>query len=310
MKIKKRKKTMQLSKKLIVYFALAYFLSWLIFVPLALNKQGLIFLFTDDAAHARTQDVWHAFGGFGPFLSAMLTTFLFHGRKGFRIFFNAYSLKKLNFKGWLLALSPVFLLFVSVLIAKFVNGEWLSFSKFFQNNHLLNGPDLLIWFFPLLTYGFGEEGGWRGYALPQLQSKYSALTATIILSFFWLGWHIPSFFYRYQLSGGMLIGFMLGLFAGAILMTFIYNYTKGSLLAVSLWHFAFNLVSMIGTPAVVAASMSTIVMVLAAFVVIRYGKKDLSPFPKISYLFEIAKDKINEKQPGIKLKMKTHNKVL
>ena len=59
---------MQLNKKLIVYFALAYFFSWAFFVPLALNKHELIFLFRHDADHARMLDVWHAMGGFGSLL--------------------------------------------------------------------------------------------------------------------------------------------------------------------------------------------------------------------------------------------------
>lgn len=138
----------------------------------------------------------------------------------------------------------------------------------------------IAWFFPLLTYGFGEEAGWRGLALPQLQSEYPALTATAILGVFWLVWHVPAFFYRYHLSGGMFIGFVLGLFAGAIWMTFLFNYTRGSVLAVSLWHFTFNLVSMIGTDAVSSAVMSMLVMVLAVVVAVRYGVRDLSPYPK------------------------------
>lgn len=276
---------MQLQKKLIVYFSMAYFFSWIVFVPLALNKQGFIFLFPDDAALARTQDLWHAFGGLGPIISAILTVIFFTGKAGLKNFFKEYSFKKLTAAGWLLALSPVLLFALAILIGKLVNGEWLSLSGFFSTNDLLNASDFLIWFFPLLTYGFGEEGGWRGFALPQLQTKYSALLSTSILSLFWLGWHIPTFFYRYQLSGGMLIGFILGLFAGAIWMTFLFNYTKGSLLAVSLWHFTFNFVSMVGTEAVVAATMSTIIMIVAVFIVLKYKTKNLSPFQKTSIDF-------------------------
>lgn len=270
---------MELRKKMTVYFALAYFFSWIVFVPLALNKQGMIFLFPQDAAHARTLDAWHAFGGFGPFISAIFTLLRFDGRRGVRLFFNSYR-KNLSLTGWLLAFSPIVLFCLGILAARIINGEWLSVAGFFRNNNLLLIPDFLMWFFPLLTYGFGEEGGWRGFALPHLQSRYSAIRATLVLTVFWLGWHIPTFFYRYELSGGMLIGFILGLLAGAILLTFLFNYTNGSLLAVSLWHFTFNLVSMIGTEAVVAATMSTILMIFALFVVIRYGGKNLSPYPR------------------------------
>lgn len=276
---------MQRHKKLIVYFAMAYFFSWIVFVPLALNKHGYIFLFPHDADHARTLDVWHAIGGFGPLLSAIVTLFIFHGRTGLRNFFRSYSIKKLTPTGWLLTLSPFIIFGIAILAEKLINGDWLSLSAFFQKNGLLDATNFLMWFFPLLSYGFGEEAGWRGFALPELQSKHPALFATFILSLFWLGWHIPTFFYRYQLSGAMLAGFILGLFAGAIWMTFLFNYTRGSLLAVSLWHFTFNFVSMVGTEVIVASTMSTLIMVLAVFVVIKYGTKNLSPFPKTSIAF-------------------------
>lgn len=265
---------------LAAYFTLAYLFSWIFFILLVLNRQGLVHLFPDDAAHARTLDVWHAFGGLGPLFGAIAAILLVYGKNRLRAFISAYSLKKLTARGWILALSPLLIFGFALLMGRIINGEWLSISGFFEKNDLLTPAHFIAWFFPLLTYGFGEEAGWRGYALPQLQSRYPALVATLILAVFWLGWHIPTFFYRYQLSGGMFIGFVLGLVAGAIWMTFLFNYTHGSILAVSLWHFTFNFVSMIGTDAVSSATMSTIVMALAVIVVLRYGSHDLSPFPK------------------------------
>lgn len=272
-----------MNKKLAVYFVMAYLFSWIVFVPLALNANGVIFLFPDDAEHARQMDLWHAFGGFGPLLSALITLWIF-GRRDIEKFYKSYSLSRINSSGWAMAFSPILLFCVAILVNKFVDGDWINPVQFFRKNDLLDPANFAMWFFPLVTYGFGEEGGWRGFALPELQSKYSALTATVILTLFWLGWHLPSFFYRYNLSGTMLTGFILGLFAGAVLLTFLFNYTRGSLLAVSVWHFTFNLVSMIGTELVVSATMSTLIMIVAFYLIIKYGKKDLSPYPKTAYM--------------------------
>ncbi len=264
-----------------VFVALAYLISWLTFTLLALNHRQLIFLFPDDAAHARLQDVWHSFGALGPVLAAWITLRLFYSKENRRQFRTGYSVKKLSWKGWLFSFSPLLIFAVSLVVSRILQQEWFDFFRFFQNNDLMHPASLLAWFLPILFYGFGEEGGWRGYALPALQARFSALKATAVLSVIWICWHIASFFYRYELKGMAYIGFALGIFAGAIWLTFLINYTKGSILAVSLWHMMFNAVSMMGKDeAVLSASMSVLVMFLAAFVWIRYRGKDLSPFQK------------------------------
>jgi membrane protease YdiL (CAAX protease family) len=37
----------------------------------------------------------------------------------------------------------------------------------------------------------GEETGWRGFAMPRMQSKISPLLASIIIGVFWALWHLP-----------------------------------------------------------------------------------------------------------------------
>ena len=88
----------------------------------------------------------------------------------------------------------------------------------------------------------GEEVGWRGFALPRLQTRYSPLVASIIIGFFWALWHLPwwraelgSFTSKYWL-------FVSGItFACSFILTWLYNRTGGSILAVGLMHVSSNL---------------------------------------------------------------------
>jgi membrane protease YdiL (CAAX protease family) len=92
----------------------------------------------------------------------------------------------------------------------------------------------------LTTGGINEESGWRGFALPRLQSRYPVLVAALIVGFLWSFWHIP-----YDIGKGVPTAWMLEnrllwnpIFA--VMMTWLYNRTNGSLLAPALFHPAMN----------------------------------------------------------------------
>ncbi len=71
------------------------------------------------------------------------------------------------------------------------------------------------------------------------------------------------FFYRFDFGVGMVVGFFVGLAAGAIWLTFLYNGTRGSALMAVLWHTSWNVVNQLGLVLsdVIVAVMSTCVMV-------------------------------------------------
>jgi membrane protease YdiL (CAAX protease family) len=84
----------------------------------------------------------------------------------------------------------------------------------------------------------GEEIGWRGYVLPRLQAKYSALTSALILGVIWGFWHLPKYLTHWDAVS--FAWFMLHTTVASILYTWLYNGTKGSLLLVTSFHAATN----------------------------------------------------------------------
>jgi membrane protease YdiL (CAAX protease family) len=140
---------------------------------------------------------------------------------------------------WLVALAPLVLYTLLAIVLRFIQGQWPDLAALGQIDFLpnLGGGALLVWF---LTFGLGEETGWRGFALPRLQKGRSALAATAILWILWALWHLPLFFYLYDAT--ILVGFLLGLLSGAIVFTWLYNSSGGSVLLVAVWHAAFNFV--------------------------------------------------------------------
>jgi membrane protease YdiL (CAAX protease family) len=91
----------------------------------------------------------------------------------------------------------------------------------------------------IVSFGFGEEVGWRGFALPRLQTRHSALTASLWLTVGWALWHLPLFFYRPGYTGmgaAGIAGRFFSLLTGAILLTWLYNQSQGSILVVAIFH--------------------------------------------------------------------------
>jgi membrane protease YdiL (CAAX protease family) len=122
-----------------------------------------------------------------------------------------------------------------------MSGTPIDFSSVLA--YKLFGPSItlafyVIPFFLLDAVTNGEEIGWRGYVLPRLQVKYSALLATLILAAIWILWHIPKFLPHWDTV--YFAWWMGDTAAKALLLTWMYNNTRGSLLLVTLFHASFN----------------------------------------------------------------------
>jgi uncharacterized protein len=75
----------------------------------------------------------------------------------------------------------------------------------------------------------GEEPGWRGFALPGLQSTLSPLVSTVILGVLVTGWHVPILFLEEGLlRPSIIVGYLLGSFAVTFFYTWLFNHTGGS----------------------------------------------------------------------------------
>jgi uncharacterized protein len=90
-----------------------------------------------------------------------------------------------------------------------------------------------------LTQGAtGEELGWRGFALPRLQARYSLFISALILGLLIAGWH--SILHLVAPTGVPEWQFWLILVCYSVVVAWSYNHSGGSLLIVTLFHFSFN----------------------------------------------------------------------
>jgi len=220
------------------YYVLALGISWLVEIPLVAVKQGWI--------DPPIPFAIHYLAAFGPMLAALLVTGLITGSEGLKELFGRVTKWRVGWK-WALfcTLSPLAAFAVACPVAWLIKGEWPDLRLLGQANYLpyLGIGVLFLW---LATYGFGEEIGWRGFALPRMQKTLSVSKATLVLGLMWALWHTPAFFYldTYEKLGVLMLpGFVFGVLCGAVMFTWIYNSTGGSVLMVAIWHAIFDLLS-------------------------------------------------------------------
>jgi uncharacterized protein len=250
-------------KALVAFFALAYALSWSWAIPLATGHLVV-----------RRGVGWptHVPALLGPAIAAVVVTAWTMGRPGVRDLLARMVRWRVPIGWWLVAVSPIAFLGLA-LIAMAATGKALprvaDFGRFSGIPAIGLAGVLLVMFVGAL----GEETGWRGYALPQLQRRFSPLTSSLVLAVLWFGWHLPQFLviatYR-DFVPVQYVGMFLGLACGAVVLTWLYNRSGGSILLVAVWHGLYNFVGATqAATGMLAAMVSTLVMILGVVLIVR-----------------------------------------
>jgi len=220
-----------LTRPLLVFFALAYLISWVIWLPLYLPAFGIQGL--------PVSGFQHAIGGFGPMLAAFIVTLFFQKKEGlFGLVEGMFAWRPVIYIVIALASPFVLTLFAGgltwLIAGPNIDFEGLGISREFPNFDILT-----FFLYNLIFFGFGEEVGWRGFVLPYLQSKYNALVASLLLSVFWAVWHWPLFFYRpgyVSMDVVGVFGWLFSLATGSVLLSWLFNSSRGSILACAIFH--------------------------------------------------------------------------
>lgn len=257
---------------LFLFFPLAYLFSTILWFPQIASAQGL------TSSPASTY--WHLIGGLGPMLAALIVTAIISGQDGLREL-AARAFKWRVGRRWHLFawLAPVVIFLVGAVVVRFVWDVWPDFRLFGRTEEYPQLPLLIWWAANIFFYGFGEEVGWRGFALPRLQKKYNALTATAILSVFWTIWHLPLFWFipGYMKMGlGDFMGLSLSFFLGAVIFTWLTNSTRGSILIAAIYHGASDIVFTTPSPGNLATVTGVLITVLGIIILLTHKPAMLS----------------------------------
>lgn len=206
-------------QRLVAFFVLAFALSWYPWI-LALLR-------------GRTSGP----NPLGPLVAAIVVTAIVYGRSGLREFFSRFVRWRVGLEWYAITFgAPVLLCLIAVALTLcFVPRAQISALSIEQ---LREVPERFL--FILLFIGLGEEPGWRGFAMPQLQTNYSPLSASLILAPLWALWHLPLI--GNEFPWRIVPPFLLSVFGATFMLTWVFKRTKGSVLLPMLFHATVNTV--------------------------------------------------------------------
>ena len=184
--------------------------------------------------------------GYAPTFAALLVAWLVPGSDGVRALLRPALRWRVSPAWYALAFGgPIVIFLVAVAIHIAAGGtpsaSWLAIP---------GASDLAFLVGALVAGSFGEEVGWRGFAQPRLQGRYTPLVASVIVGSIWATWHV----WPIITPGGGGITLLIAvetyvrLISTSVIYAWILNATGGSLLLVMLAHAGHNIAVRFVTP--------------------------------------------------------------
>ena len=258
-----------------LYFLLVLAIGGVFYAPWVLSSYGLF--------PAEFTPIFVTLGGVSPTLAAVISDRRGHSGGGLKYLFGQLVSRRSSIV-WLLVA-----LFLPLLIGAIAILMWVASGGEYEP------PDAALVFLPLLLANLianiWEEIGWRGYALPSLQERHSALISSIIVGIFWGVWHWPHFSIKdsQMISNyGNFAWFLAVTIAGSVIYTWLYNSSEGSLLVTSLYHASGNASGMIlfmngGIADRIYPFYLATILLLASSLLLAFGPGSLSVRGKIKH---------------------------
>lgn len=213
---------------------IAFFLGWVLASP-------IIILYLTEYLNMDLTTRLVIVSAITSILPAFVVSSMFSTVPGVREQLRTYMKPKASFWYYLLALVLVPTIWIVGNLLSRVLGTEVPFIRNPVVDLKLLDMAILFFLYNVIYGGLSEEPGWRGFALPRLQAKFSPLVSSLILGVLWAVWHAPARFGGIEASSlSDTITEWVLIVLVTIIFTWLFNRTKGSILVTALIHPAMN----------------------------------------------------------------------
>jgi uncharacterized protein len=242
------------------FIGVAFGFSWLAWLPLML------------AGPTQAMPWYFYLGSLGPALGAIAAALV----RGGKAEVSSSARRTFAVRGIrtaiIVALVTIALYFgLAVLVEQFATGSLARLGSTGLTSSLPGFPAWLVLVVWVVTFGVGEETGWRGWLMPSLNDRFGFSRAALLVAAAWMAWHAPQFVFNpgFHSMGWSAAGWAIALVAGSFWLGWLARLGRWSIVPVVIWHGAFDfLTSSDLGPSTFAATVSTLVIVQAAVIVV------------------------------------------
>ncbi len=260
------------TRSLIPYFAITFGLAWGFLGVLILFPATVESVFGELSA----RNPLFMLAVYSPAIAAFILVTRYAGLNGLRRYLSRLLLWRVHWAWYVFILAGIPTLYYC--------GAGLK-------GNLLDAPfpfsspgDALAALAFMLVLGPVEEFGWRGFALPLLQRRFAPFWAGLLLGAIWGAWHLPAFFLSgVPQSAWPFFPFFIGSIAVGVIVTPLFNASRGSILLPLLLHWQLN------NPVFPdAAPHDTVFFVIAAALVVFLNRATM--FSRVGAIIEVVPD--------------------
>jgi hypothetical protein len=212
-------------RDLIPFFAMTFLIAWGILALYIFASEPMVGLF----GNLTGEHPLFYLAVYAPAIAALSLALYRHGIDGTRRFLSRLLLWRASIPWYVLLIAVVPLVFY--VSALFKEGAYDSLFPF------VSVQAFLLALFLMAIKGPVEEIGWRGLALPLLQRIMAPLWAALVLGVIWAVWHLPAFLLSgTPQSAWSITPFFVGTVALSIIVTPLFNRSRGSILLPAFFH--------------------------------------------------------------------------
>ncbi|MFN2358542.1 MAG: CPBP family intramembrane glutamic endopeptidase [Desulfotignum sp.] len=212
-------------RDLIPFFTMTFLIAWGILGLYIFASETMVQLF----GNLTGQHPLFYMAVYAPAISALVLIFYRYKTQGMRLFLSRLLLWRASIYWYVMLILIVPLVFYLGALIK--PGALDTLFPFASITAYLSA------LFFMAIKGPIEEIGWRGLALPLLQRKMAPIWAALLLGVVWAVWHLPAFMLSSTpQSAWALTPFLVGTLALSVIVTPLFNHSRGSLLLPAFFH--------------------------------------------------------------------------